>query len=103
MSTIPQAHSFANRLRASGIAQTVLLIVAAGFTATADFNPAEVAKKSLPAVVSIRVKTAAGDASGSGFIVDPSGTIVTNLHVIRGAISAAVKLANGDVYDDFQV
>ncbi len=69
----------------------------------ADFNPAEVAKKALPAVVAIRVKTANGEASGSGFVVDSSGTIITNLHVVRGANQAAVRVANGDIYDKMAI
>ncbi len=71
--------------------------------APADFNPAEVAKKALPAVVAIRVKTASGEASGSGFVVDSSGTIITNLHVVRGATQAAVRVANGDIYDKMAI
>jgi S1-C subfamily serine protease len=38
-------------------------------------------------------------ATGSGFIVDSSGKIATNLHVIDGAYTAKVKLANRSVYD----
>jgi serine protease Do len=68
-----------------------------------DFDPADIARKTLPAVVSIRAQTAAGEVSGSGFIVDASGTIVTNLHVIHGATTVAVKLANGDIYDQVTV
>ena len=40
---------------------------------------------------------------GSGVLVDPSGVIVTNLHVIEGDASATVTLASGDIYDDVQV
>jgi hypothetical protein len=36
---------------------------------------------------------------GSGVIVDASGVIVTNLHVVRGKTSVSVKLPNSDVYD----
>jgi serine protease Do len=35
--------------------------------------------------------------TGSGFFVEPPGTIVTNAHVIRGAKHVRVKLHNGDV------
>jgi serine protease Do len=37
--------------------------------------------------------------TGSGFIVKSEGVIVTNYHVIDGAYSASVKIANGDIYD----
>ena len=36
--------------------------------------------------------------SGSGFIWDESGNVVTNYHVIEGASEATVKLANGNDY-----
>jgi len=34
-------------------------------------------------------------STGSGFVIDPSGLIVTNAHVIEGAGSIQVRLANG--------
>ena len=36
-------------------------------------------------------------------MVEPSGVVVTNLHVIRGETQVSVKLSNGDVYDDLAV
>lgn len=52
------------------------------------------------AVVVIKGQTSdGGEITGSGFIVDPSGTVVTNLHVIKGVQKAAVKLSNNDIYD----
>ena len=36
--------------------------------------------------------------TGSGFIWDDAGHVVTNLHVIRGASEASVKLADGSDY-----
>jgi S1-C subfamily serine protease len=63
----------------------------------------ELAAKITPAVVLIDVKTAAGSRQGSGFIVDPSGRILTNHHVIRDAQSARVKLSSGDVYDRVEI
>lgn len=63
----------------------------------------DVVKAPLPAVVLIKAITPSGDATGSGFLVDPSGTVVTNLHVIQGASAVAVKLSNGDVYDQVRV
>jgi len=37
--------------------------------------------------------------TGSGFFICSSGLAVTNLHVIRYAISATITLYNGDVYN----
>jgi hypothetical protein len=68
-----------------------------------DLSAADIAKRATPAVVVIRAETVDGSTTGSGFIVDPSGTIITNLHVIRGAKAAAVKLASGDVYDQVRI
>lgn len=36
--------------------------------------------------------------SGSGFVWDDAGHVVTNLHVIQGASQATVKLADGSDY-----
>ena len=56
-------------------------------------------KKAHAAVVTITTPT----GSGSGVLVDPSGVIVTNLHVVRGDLTATVTLANHDAYDDVEV
>lgn len=55
------------------------------------------------AVVLIDVQTASGTRQGSGFLVDRSGRILTNHHVIRDARSARIRLASGDVYDQVTV
>jgi 2-alkenal reductase len=39
----------------------------------------------------------AGLASGTGFVWDPAGHVVTNNHVVENAGSVAVRLASGDV------
>lgn len=59
----------------------------------------EIAKKVSASVVTIIGKT----SQGSGVIVDPSGLVLTNLHVIRGQSQISVKLQNGDIYDDVSV
>ena len=40
---------------------------------------------------------------GSGFIVDPLGTVVTSLHIVEGATAIRVKLASGLIYDHVRV
>jgi putative serine protease PepD len=99
---------------------------AAGTTTNASSRstaqPAAAAEKTLsinqiyeqagPGVVEITVSTP-GDSSGaypfggggtataqgSGFVYDESGDIVTNAHVVEGATSIKVELANGKTYD----
>ena len=59
----------------------------------------EVFKKISPAVVEIQVDDASGQYSalGSGFFIDDQGTLVTNYHVIDGAVSGQITLADGSV------
>ncbi len=44
-----------------------------------------IAARVLPSVVQIKVQTAQGQATGSGFVVDESGVVVTNNHVVADA------------------
>jgi putative serine protease PepD len=46
---------------------------------------ANVAAKVLPSVVQIKVNTTQGQATGSGFVIDKAGLLVTNNHVVSGA------------------
>jgi hypothetical protein len=50
------------------------------------------------AVVRIEVKLKSGSVSGSGFIIDPQGLIMTNNHVIRDATEITVYLGDGASY-----
>lgn len=47
-------------------------------------------------IVSIAVTTIAGGSGGTGVIVDSTGTVLTAAHVIAGATSITVRLANGE-------
>lgn len=75
-------------------------VVATGSTA-ADSGSAIVAAtaKALPGVVTITTQTALGFRSatdvGSGFLFDSGGWILTNGHVVDGASSITVQLADG--------
>jgi putative serine protease PepD len=48
-----------------------------------------------PGVVSVDVTTVQGDATGSGFVLDGDGYILTNDHVVDGARSVLVHFAKG--------
>ena len=61
-----------------------------------------VAKAVSPSVVSITVQTQGGGGAGSGVILDKSGHVVTNNHVVEGAGgggSLTVTLADGRTYE----
>jgi S1-C subfamily serine protease len=81
----------------------VLSVVIAAAALQGQISSGEIVKRAAPAVVAIRTSSPSGESSASGFIVDPSGTIVTNLHVVEGVTAVAVKLPNGDVYDQVKV
>lgn len=58
---------------------------------------AGIARRVLPSVVSISTESASGSASGSGFIIESSGYILTNNHVVEGAAgSNAIMVALND-------
>ena len=59
-----------------------------------------IAREQAPAVVLVEALDEQGQVSGqgSGFVVTAVGTIVTNLHVLRGAARIQVRLASGDLY-----
>jgi putative serine protease PepD len=78
-------------------------LLAAAAAHAPGLTPAQIAEKTSPAVVFITADTAAGESVGSGFIVDPLGTVVTSLHVVEGATAIRVKLASGLAYDHVRV
>jgi putative serine protease PepD len=63
---------------------------------------AGIAQRVLPSVVSIDTRTINGGGTGSGFIIDSTGYILTNNHVIRDAVlnggKIQVSLNDGTVY-----
>lgn len=65
---------------------------------------AAVAEAVLPAIVTVEVSEGGtGDflaaSSGSGVVIDPSGLLVTNEHVVDGAAEVRVVFHDGRVYD----
>jgi len=72
-----------------------------GISPGGSYSPSEIAKLVSPSVVYIEVSNSYGIpiASGSGFIIDSTGKIATNYHLIKGAYSAKVKTYDGKIYD----
>ncbi len=72
---------------------------------TTRYTVPQLVKAMAPAVVFIGKADAKGQVTsiGSGFVTDPSGVIVTNFHVIRGAVSLLVKMKDGEIYDRVDV
>ncbi|MGL5866394.1 MAG: S1C family serine protease [Dermatophilaceae bacterium] len=70
----------------------------AGATARAEGTIANIAAKVTPSVVTLRVDGADGSGTGSGWVFDDNGHIVTNNHVVASAAESGkiiVALANG--------
>jgi hypothetical protein len=63
------------------------------------FRPRDIYRIDAPAVVTIDTPT----GLGSGVIIDPTGVVVSNLHVVDDSSNAVVTLANGDSFDDVTV
>jgi len=80
------------------------LICLMGLGGAWSMSPAQpvvaIAREQAPAVVLIEALDDQGRVSGqgSGFLVTGVGTVVTNLHVLRGAARIQVRLASGDLY-----
>lgn len=53
---------------------------------------AGIAQRVLPSVVSINTRTINGGGSGSGFVIDSTGYILTNNHVISDAVISGGKI-----------
>jgi S1-C subfamily serine protease len=69
-------------------------------TASEGFNAARVYREASPGVVTIRSIFEGSAAEGSGFVLDGSGRIVTNAHVVTDGEGAARKEAKA-VYVEF--
>lgn len=65
----------------------------------AQLSVGEIVESVAKSVVTIETN----NATGSGVILDSSGIIVTNFHVIEGESEAIIRLANGDEFTDIAV
>jgi S1-C subfamily serine protease len=68
--------------------------------ASSGFDAAEVFREAAPGVVTIRSVFDEGAGEGSGFVLDESGRIVTNAHVITDELSGPRKRAK-EVFVEF--
>ncbi|HEY7718306.1 MAG TPA: trypsin-like peptidase domain-containing protein, partial [Pedococcus sp.] len=72
--------------------------VGSGATSRPEGSIANIAAKALPSVVTIKVNGADGNGTGSGFVADRQGHIITNNHVVASAADSGtikVLLSNG--------
>ncbi|MDQ3367618.1 MAG: S1C family serine protease [Myxococcota bacterium] len=58
----------------------------------------DIVQRSSPAIVRIEANGADGEQYGTGFIVDKSGVVATNFHVIAGTSDIKIKLYDGTLY-----
>jgi S1-C subfamily serine protease len=80
---------------------------------SASLTPRQIYERDAPGVVFVRSQIVQrsqspfdlfpqvqqGEATGSGFVLDKSGTILTNAHVIDGAVKVTVQLENKQEVD----
>ena len=78
---------------------TTVLMLFWATPSTSQPNWVEVSATATPAVVTIEHDA----GTGTGFLVSPDGTIVTNEHVIRGADGLTITLSSGEAFHDAYV
>src|SRR5919205_1670075 len=87
---------------------------AASSSGEGGLTPRDIYKRAAPGVVFIRAQVVEdtqspfdfgfpqqqrGEATGSGFVLDKKGTILTNAHVVAGATKVTVQFADKHVVD----
>jgi S1-C subfamily serine protease len=74
-------------------------------SANPSLSTEAIAARAVPATVSIIAIDGAGDTLGfgSGFLVKPTGVIITNFHVMDGSAKAVVLLDTGERYERVEV
>ena len=58
-------------------------------------DTAELVERVLPSVVNVKSTLATGQGEGSGVMIDPSGVILTNNHVVQNAVSIEILFNDG--------
>jgi S1-C subfamily serine protease len=71
-----------------------------GSTSSQEGDQTDASADQAQGVVLINTETTAGEAAGSGLVLDASGVVLTNYHVVEGSTSVKVTVATtGDTYD----
>src|SRR5688572_9114826 len=78
-------------MRSLVLATTVAIAVASCGGGQKRPTVKQIVERSKPAIVRIEAQ----DRVGTGFAIDPSGIIATNLHVVAGMDAITVKLFDG--------
>lgn len=97
------AYLAADRLNIGGNQTSITLQQSdADLSSRAEGSIAAIAEAVTPSVVSISVESATSAGSGSGFVIDSRGYILTNNHVVESAAnggSIVVELSDGRAFD----
>ncbi|WP_433479308.1 S1C family serine protease [Spirillospora sp. CA-142024] len=88
------AGAVAGRLTAGGGVSTALPRSGGGPATGGAATLSDVAARVQASVVSIEVRSGNGGATGSGFVIDRQGHVLTNAHVVEDGGRVAVVLAN---------
>jgi putative serine protease PepD len=83
----------ATRIIHAAPVQTATVRPAAATSGALSIN--QISSSAKQGAVDIQVTTQSGHAEGSGFVLDRSGHIVTNEHVVSGAQALTVRFADG--------
>jgi S1-C subfamily serine protease len=71
-----------------------------GSTSSQAGNQTDATADQAKGVVLIETTTTAGEAAGTGLVLDSSGLVLTNYHVVEGSTSVSVTVATtGETYD----
>jgi len=86
-------------LQGSSPSSTAGTTAAQTVSGTTSTDVSAVAAKVLPSVVQVNVTTSQGEAIGSGVILSSDGKILTNAHVVDGAVgTVTITLSDGTKY-----
>ena len=91
-------------MRRSSVVAVIALVGSCATTASNAPRPRlsakDIVQQSSPAIVRIE---AGGDKVGTGFIVDKTGIVATNLHVVAGESAIRIRLLDGTQYQVLQI